>query len=164
MATCKECGAKVSFLSLMEGVCDACRDKERILREQAAASETAQVAQEQFEVDESLKSIILTTEAVCGLEITERLGIVATEVVIGQHLGKEFLTGVRDIVGGRSKSLQKTFREGREIAFQEIRQEAFNLGADAVVAVDIDYLDVSGGGTMPMVCVSGTAVKLKTGE
>jgi uncharacterized protein YbjQ (UPF0145 family) len=73
---------------------------------------------------------------------------------------RDFFAGIRDIVGGRSASYEKELRKGRDIALQEIEEEARRVGADAVVAIDLDYETVGQGGTMLMVTISGTAVKL----
>ena len=110
----------------------------------------------------ALESIIITTETAHNLAVENRLGVIAAEVVIGAHIGKDFLTDVRNMVGGRSKSLQKSFKEAREIAVDELRADALSLGAQAIVGVNISYLDISGGATMPMVVVSGTAVSLSS--
>ncbi|WP_299757824.1 heavy metal-binding domain-containing protein [uncultured Boseongicola sp.] len=104
--------------------------------------------------------MILTTETTVGR--VERLGIVATEVVLGMNIFRDVLANVRDIFGGRSGAVQKTLDEAREAAFDDLRIKAAELGADAVIAVDIDYHSISTGSSvnMMMVAVSGTAVRL----
>lgn len=186
MATCNECKGTFSFFSLDDGLCKECNTKLnppcsgcgntfragfvvdglcQECREGNAWEREAKKEQEAELAKKLSKNIMLTTETAHNLDVDTRLGIVASEVIIGLHLGKEVLVGVRDLVGGRSKSLQKTFREGREIAFEELQLQAHKLGADAVVGIDIDYLDIGGGKTtMPMVVVSGTAVKLNACE
>lgn len=72
-----------------------------------------------------------------------------------------FFAGIRDIVGGRSGAYEKELRKAREIAFQELGEQAKALGADAVVGIDIDYETVGKDGSMLMVSVSGTAVKTR---
>lgn len=111
--------------------------------------------------EEALDAIILTTETVTALPIAERLGIVSAEAVMGMNLLRDFAAGVTDIVGGRSASTQNVLREARETALDELRREALNLGADAVVAVDLDYTEFSGGRKSMLICIaSGTAVRL----
>ncbi|MEQ1771033.1 MAG: heavy metal-binding domain-containing protein, partial [Devosia sp.] len=68
--------------------------------------------------------------------------------------------GIRDIVGGRSGAYEQVLRDARNEAIAELEQEAAKRGADAVVAVDIDYEVVGANGSMLMVSISGTAVKL----
>ncbi|WP_425354925.1 heavy metal-binding domain-containing protein [Oceaniglobus trochenteri] len=107
------------------------------------------------------RAILLTTETHIG-EV-ERLGIVASEVVLGMNLFKDALANLRDIFGGRSGTVQKTLAEAREAAFEDLRLKAADLGGDAVVAVDIDYhsLSTSAASTnMLIVAVSGTAVRM----
>ena len=88
-------------------------------------------------------------------------GVVTGEAILGANVFRDFLAGIRDIVGGRSGAYEKSLREAREIAFGELTQEAERLGANAVIGVDIDYENITAGsGTMLMVSVSGTAVVL----
>jgi uncharacterized protein YbjQ (UPF0145 family) len=95
-----------------------------------------------------------------GRPIRQYLGIVTGEAILGTNVIRDFFAGIRDIVGGRSASYEKELRKGRDIALQEIEEEARRVGADAVVAIDLDYETVGQGGTMLMVTISGTAVKL----
>ena len=105
--------------------------------------------------------IITTTPNIEGKRITQYLGVVTGEAIMGANLFKDLFAGIRDIVGGRSGAYEKELRKAREVAFEEIEQAAGNLGANAVVAVDIDYevLGVKSG--MLMVSVSGTAVAIE---
>jgi len=105
--------------------------------------------------------IITTTPNIEGKRITQYLGVVTGEAIMGANLFKDLFAGIRDIVGGRSGAYEKELRKAREVAFEEIEQAARNLGANAVVAVDIDYevLGVKSG--MLMVSVSGTAVAIE---
>jgi uncharacterized protein YbjQ (UPF0145 family) len=104
--------------------------------------------------------IITTTPSVEGRGIDDYLGIVTGEAIIGANLVKDFLAGIRDIVGGRSGSYEKALRSAREEALREMAAEASGRGADAIVAVDIDYEVLGSGNGMLMVSASGTAVKL----
>ena len=108
--------------------------------------------------------IMLTTEtSIHGNVIAERLGIVTAECAFGMNLLKDLFAGVRDIVGGRSKSTQKVLRDSRETVLAELRNEAYLLDADAVIAIDLDYSEFSGGGkSMLFIVASGTAVKLNS--
>lgn len=104
--------------------------------------------------------ILTTTPTVEGRPIRQYLGIVTGEAILGTNVIRDFFAGIRDIVGGRSAAYEKELRKGRDIALQEIEEEARRIGADAVVAIDLDYETVGQGGTMLMVTISGTAVKL----
>ena len=102
--------------------------------------------------------LVTTTPSVEGKRITKYCGIVTGEAILGANIFRDFLAGVRDIVGGRSASYEKELNQAREIAMREIEEEAAKIGANAVVGIDIDYEVVGQGSSMLMVSVSGTAV------
>ncbi|MNG72040.1 hypothetical protein D3C71_1804420 [compost metagenome] len=79
---------------------------------------------------------------------------------MGANIFRDFFAGVRDIVGGRSGAYEKELRKARLIAFRELEEQAKELGANAVVGIDIDYETVGKDSSMLMVTVSGTAVKV----
>ena len=105
---------------------------------------------------------LVTTHSVPGRETREALGIVSAECVLGINIFRDVLGGLRDIVGGRSGTHQKALREARETCLNELAEQASALGADAVVGVDLDYSEISGGGKgMVLLVASGTAVRLR---
>ena len=104
--------------------------------------------------------LMTTTPDIQGRAITQYVGVVTGEAILGANIFKDLFAGVRDIVGGRSGTYEKELRRAREIAFDEMGRSAQELGADAVVAIDVDYETVGQGGSMLMVTVSGTGVKL----
>lgn len=104
--------------------------------------------------------IITTTPNIEGYKILEYKGLVTGETIIGANFIKDFLAGIRDIVGGRSKSYEKVLQEGKETSVREMMQRAQELGANAIVGIDIDYETVGQGGSMLMVACSGTAVRI----
>ena len=104
--------------------------------------------------------IVTTTPTVENKPVTEYLGIVSGETIIGANIIKDFFAGIRDIVGGRSGSYEKVLREAKNTALKEMTENALSLGADAVVAVDLDYETVGPNSGMLMVTASGTAVKI----
>jgi uncharacterized protein YbjQ (UPF0145 family) len=104
--------------------------------------------------------ILTTTPGIDGRTITEYLGVVTGEAILGANIFKDLFAGVRDIVGGRSGAYEEELRKAREIAMAELAAEATARGADAVVGIDLDYETVGQGGSMLMVSVSGTAVRL----
>ena len=101
-----------------------------------------------------------TTPNVEGRTISSYLGIVHGEVIIGANIFKDLFAGIRDIVGGRSGSYERALDEARRQALAELQGEAAELGADAVIGIDLDYEVLGQQGSMLMVTVSGTAVKL----
>jgi uncharacterized protein YbjQ (UPF0145 family) len=101
-----------------------------------------------------------TTPSIEGKKIDRYHGVVTGEAILGANIFKDFFAGVRDIVGGRSAAYEKELHRAREIAFDELTQQASERGANAVVGIDIDYETVGANGGMMMVTVSGTAVSL----
>ena len=104
--------------------------------------------------------IITTTPNIEGYKILEYKGLVTGETIIGANFIKDLFAGIRDIVGGRSKSYEKVLQEGKETSVREMMQRAQELGANAIVGIDIDYETVGQGGSMLMVACSGTAVRI----
>lgn len=102
-----------------------------------------------------------TTNTLEGREIDEYLGVVIGEAILGANIFKDLFGAVRDIVGGRAGAYEDELGKARDIAFQEMEQEALILGANAVIGIDIDYEVLGQNGGMMMVSVSGTAVKVK---
>lgn len=104
--------------------------------------------------------IITTTPSIEGRPVRDYVGIVTGEAILGANIFKDLFAGIRDIVGGRSGAYEEELRKARTIALEELAAAAAQLGADAVVGVDIDYETVGQGGSMLMVTASGTAVRL----
>lgn len=102
-----------------------------------------------------------TTHTIEGKEVSEYLGIVAGEAILGANLFKDIFAGIRDLVGGRSAAYEQELRKAREIALKEASEQAEHLGANAVIGVDVDYETIGDRGSMLMVSVSGTAVVLR---
>ena len=104
--------------------------------------------------------LVTTTATLQDRRISDYLGLVTGESILGANIFRDMFAGIRDIVGGRSAAYEKVLRDARRIAVDEMVAEARKLGANAVIGVDVDYETV-GGGTMLMVSVSGTAVKIE---
>ncbi|MCJ8158504.1 heavy metal-binding domain-containing protein [Sphingomonas sp. LaA6.9] len=104
--------------------------------------------------------ILTTTAAVEGQPVHQYLGIVTGEVIVGANIFKDLFAGIRDIVGGRAGAYESTLRDARREAFAELEAEAQGKGANAVIGIDIDYEVIGKEGSMLMVTVSGTAVRI----
>ncbi|MGE4271439.1 MAG: heavy metal-binding domain-containing protein [Desulfitobacterium sp.] len=102
--------------------------------------------------------IMTTTPNIDGQKIQSYHGIVTGEAIMGANVVRDVFASITDIIGGRSGAYEEKLQDAREIAFQEMQQNAAHLGANAVVGVDIDYEVVGQSGSMLMVSVSGTAV------
>lgn len=105
--------------------------------------------------------LITTTNTIEGKQITQYYGLVSGETIIGANLIKDFFAGITDIVGGRSGTYEQTLREAKDIALQEMTQDAQRLGANAIIGVDLDYETLGSGGSMLMVTACGTAVRIE---
>lgn len=103
--------------------------------------------------------IVTTTPSVDGKNLSEYLGIVTGEAILGANMFRDLFASIRDIVGGRSAAYERELNNAREIAINEMVEKAKNLGADAVVGVDLDYEVLGQAQGMLMVSASGTAVK-----
>ena len=105
--------------------------------------------------------LITTTNNIEGKKITAYLGLVSGEAIIGANIFRDFLAGIRDIVGGRSAAYENELRKAKDIAIEEMSRKCQEMGGNAVIAVDLDYETIgSGSGTnMLMVSASGTAIK-----
>lgn len=104
--------------------------------------------------------LMTTTPSVEGKTITRYCGVVAGEAILGANLFKDLFAGIRDLVGGRSGTYERELQKARDIALQELQDRARELGANAVVGIDLDYEVIGQNGSMLMVSASGTAVVL----
>ncbi|HEX7001676.1 MAG TPA: heavy metal-binding domain-containing protein [Trueperaceae bacterium] len=106
--------------------------------------------------------IVSTTPTIEGRPAREYLGLVTGETILGANILRDFMAGIRDIIGGRSGAYEQSLREAKDNAIAEMVQAARALGADAILSVDLDYesISVGQGGGMLMVTASGTAVRL----
>lgn len=104
--------------------------------------------------------IITTTGFVEGHPVREYLGVINAQSIIGANIFKDFLGGLRDVFGGRSKTYEKVIEQAKEDALRELAEKAQGIGANAIVGVDLDFETVGSNGSMLMVIASGTAVRL----
>lgn len=104
--------------------------------------------------------LLTTTSVIEGQPVREYLGVVTGETIIGANVFKDFLAGMRDFFGGRSGSYEKVLREAKDTSLREMEERACNIGANAIVGIDIDYETIGEGNSMIMVSCSGTAVRI----
>ena len=98
--------------------------------------------------------LVTTTPIIEGKRIVKYYGIVSGETIIGANV-------IRDIVGGRSGAYEEVLRMAKDTALQEMQAQAAQMGANAVIGVDLDYETVGGSGSMLMVTANGTAVTIE---
>lgn len=105
--------------------------------------------------------ILTTTPSIEGKKIVKYMGVVTSEAVVGANIVRDLFASIRDIVGGRTGSYESVLREAKDSAMRELEDYARQLGANAVVGIDIDYETVGANGSMLMVAASGTAVVIE---
>jgi uncharacterized protein YbjQ (UPF0145 family) len=135
--------------------------KEKKIRQAIARGDYAELPGEVIE--ELAKNVILTTESTLpDWRIIERLDVITAECAFGMNLFRDMFADLRDIFGGRSASTQNVLRNARKTCLNELRREALMLGADAVIGIDLNYSEFSGGEkSMLFLAASGTAVKVE---
>jgi len=101
---------------------------------------------------------LTTTPTFEGRRITRYLGVVHGEAIVGANVFRDMFAAVRDIVGGRSATYERALAEARQVALDEMQQRAQELGANAVIGIDLDYEVLGQNNGMLMVSCSGTAV------
>lgn len=107
--------------------------------------------------------ILSTTDVIQGAVVKSYLGVVTAEVVYGSNALRDFFAGIRDMIGGRTGSYEKVFKQGQEEAIAELEQRARALGADAVIGIEIDTgtINIDDRGALLLITASGTAVSLE---
>jgi len=162
MANCTSCGKKLSWKDMGGKDCIDCARKNEDIEKENAKREKEEARLLKEQEGNELASIILTTEMSVNIEIEERVGVITAECVYGVNIFRDLFAAARDAVGGRAKAQQKILKDARKTVLEELRREAHSLGANAVIAIDLDYSEISGGGkSMLLLVASGTAVKAK---
>ena len=105
--------------------------------------------------------LITTTSTLQDIKVVKYLGVVSGETIIGANIFKDFFAGIRDIVGGRAGTYERVLREAKEQAMAEMEQAAAQMGANAIIGVDLDFETVGDSGSMLMVTAAGTAVVIE---
>lgn len=107
--------------------------------------------------------VALTTASILeGFRVVETIDVISAECVFGMNIFRDFFASVTDVFGGRSRATQKVLRDARKRCLDELRYEAREVGANAVIAVDLDYSEFSGHGkSMLFLVASGTAVRVE---
>ena len=103
--------------------------------------------------------IIVSTETIVGKEIEKSIGIVKGEIVQSKNIGRDFMAGMKTLVGGEIAGYTEMIREARQIATKRMIEEAESIGADAIVGVKYGSSAVMQGAAE--IIAYGTAVKLK---
>lgn len=104
--------------------------------------------------------ILTTTSTIDGRPVQDYLGVINAQSIIGANMFKDIFAGLRDLIGGRSKTYERVIEEAKEDAMRELTQKAQAMGANAVVGIDLDFETVGASGSMLMVIATGTAVRI----
>ena len=168
MAKCTVCEKEMGFADKVnaksfDGLCRSCTDHNRKIAAGLDNKTVEEAAYDAKELDTTIDAIMLTTShTLQSIEVTKYLGVVSAECAYGMNMFKDMFANVRNLVGGRSTAVQDTMRDSRETVMQELKREAHAKGANAVIAVDIDYTQLGAGGNMMvLVSASGTAVVIE---
>ena len=151
VGNCPECGESQQLIAFERGECTNCK---------AEISLTSVKGKVEIWDDSSI--IITTAPTLENYKIVETIDIISAECVFGMNIFRDFFAGARDFFGGRSKASQKVLRDARKTCLSELKKEADSIGANAVIAVDLDYSEISGKlKSMLFLVASGTAVKVE---
>lgn len=159
MAVCSECKMEKPNSMVKLGVCDDCFNNPPSFSQQYNNDQRFN-----YESKKQKENIIITTaNDVPNRQIESIVSIVASEAALGLNIFRDIANNWRDFVGGRASTAQKALKEAREACLDGLKAEAAAVGADAVIAIDLDYNEIStsGPGGILFVAASGTAVKLK---
>ena len=163
MAECSVCGIRIGFMDAIEKKCSDCFYAAAEQEEITASSLRESHRQAASIAQKAIDSITLTTaHTLQDVTVTQYLGVVSAECAYGMNMFKDMFANVRNLVGGRSAAVEDTMRDSRETVMQELKREAHAKGANAVIAVDLDYTQLGAGGNMMvLVSASGTAVVIE---
>ena len=162
MSKCIDCGKKQGMFDAWYDVrCQPCHLAWQLENDHQFAAQQKQLIDEanaQQKLHDEIDAIMLTTETAPNLNITKRIEVITAECAFGMNIFKDLFAAVRDVVGGRSEAVQKTMRDSRQTVLYELKKEAHRVGANAVVGIDLDYMEMSSAGSMVLLVASGTAV------
>lgn len=103
--------------------------------------------------------LITNTEEIPGKQIVGCHGVVSGSTVRAKHAGRDIMAGLKNIVGGELKGYTELLIEAREEAYQRMRDQAEQLGANAVVNVRFSTSSVTAGASE--IYIYGTAVTVR---
>lgn len=104
--------------------------------------------------------ILLTNiESIPGKTIVEHFGVVNGSSVRAKHVGRDFMAGLKNLVGGELVGYTELLSEAREEATERMRQQARSLGANAVINVRYSTSSVAAGAAE--LYIYGTAVRVE---
>ena len=102
--------------------------------------------------------LLTTTPTIEGYPIKQYIGVIGSEAIVGANAMRDFSASIKDFFGGRVSAYEDVLRQAKESALQELTNRAAQLGANAVVGIDLDYETIGQSSSMLMVSCNGTAV------
>ena len=148
---CPECNTVLSIKDINNKTCPTCSYGINISEDKKLPD------------DFDFNSITVTTApTLANYKIIDTIDIVTSETVFGMNIFRDFFAGITDFFGGRSEASQKILRDARKLCILELKKEAYRVGGNAIIGVDLDYSEISGKGKgMLFLVASGTAVKVE---
>jgi len=158
MGICKGCGKVASVVEMKDGYCKNCLTEDMI-----TLADEKELRKEQLKNNKNeVNKIMITTETQINIEIEKRIDLISAECIYGINIIKDFFSGIRDMVGGNVKSLEKSLKDAKIKVINDLKEEAYLLGDDAVIAIKIEHTyNNAGGGSIMSIFATGTVVKLK---
>ena len=103
--------------------------------------------------------ILTNLESIPGKTIVEHYGLVSGNTIRAKHIGKDIMAGLKNIVGGELKGYTELLSEAREEAVNRMTEQAYNLGANAIINIRFSTSSVAQGASE--LYAYGTAVKVE---
>ena len=158
MGMCKSCGKVFSVIDMVDGICKECLNPEVVEVREAKQAKLDALQNNKIDI---LNSILLTTETTLNLPIEKRIDLISSECVYGMNIIKDLFSFVRDIVGGRIVSIENGLKEARAEIIADMKQQAYLMDGDAVIAVRIEHTyNNTNSGSILSVFATGTVVKI----
>ena len=153
--TCWSCGTHLAAVPAEQPL-----ESEPGDQSEGEGAESGQELFHQAAIRRTAPHVLLTTaQHVAGFRTTRTVDVVSAQCVFGMSHLREWFGRVTDIVGGRSVPMEKVFADARKICLAELQEQAAGLGANAVIAIKLDFGEMSGlGKSMPFLVATGTAV------
>ena len=171
MAVCSKCGAKPGIFSpvlrlvgqdLLCATCEAAQIA--IVNKKYAEKEAEQLAADNAkkkQIQENYNSVLIVSSfEVCGRSITKYFDFISTEHVLGTGFLAENISDISDLFGTTSGAYQDKFKEIKQYAVKSIKCAAYEIGANAVIGVDIKYT-VAAQRNLIIVSLCGTPVVIE---
>ena len=158
MGMCKSCGKVFSVVEMTDGLCKTCVPTEIIELNQNKKAKIEDFEKNKFKI---LQSIIVTSETSID-NVEKRIDFVSTQCVYGLNIIKDLFAGVRNIVGGRVKSIEDPIEEAKNTIIETFKEKAYFAGGNAVIGIKIEHTyNNAGAANMVSILGTGTIVKLK---